>query len=434
MKGHGSNVFMILFAICFIFSPLQELTATEDFWKLPPVPTIEELTDGKVKVGDTITKENVDLVKDLLTLTQYELVKQGMIMDIGKVSTPGEFIPEAFKKATEKAYETFGKPVADEQGVVFTKDGKPWPGGRPFPQPQNVMEIMANAKYGEFMDDDDVDVKGAYVNKNGECYKTVDNYVVALWCNTREMMAPLGSIPGLENVYKKGITCLTSPRDIRGLGSFSVRFWNDATNEDTGFMYIPAFKRTIRISATTWQDTLAGGDGTQGDTEGLFEPYSYWQFKLIATKPMLTPAPTEKSIRIPGTRDLDTSQFHGGEGNHRFHRDTWEVDNIYVIEATPRIKHIYSKKILYVQPDTVFVGITAFDAYDLQGQLWKGMIISRHPLHPKGHPDQVFKGMDMMAYYDLQTGHQTIMFGTHRPNLGLETSLFTLKTLIKQGR
>jgi hypothetical protein len=427
-------VFIVSFIVFLLFIPLMGAFGAEEFWKLPPVPTIEELTDGKVKVGDTITKENVDLVKDLLPVSTYELVKQGLIMDIGDVSKPGELVPEFFRKATEASYEAFGKPVVDEKVVIYTKDGKVWPGGRPFPNPQNVLEIMANAKYGECMDDDDVDVQMCFVNRQAKAYKTVDLFMRQIWCNTRELLPPLGAIPGHEKEYKAFINVILKPRDLRGLGYFSIRHWDEVKHPDQGFTYLPAFKRYIRVSATTWQDNQAGSDMTNGDSEGLYEPYSYWQFKLIDTKPMLVSAPTEKSIRIPGTRNLDWSQFHGGTGGQRFHRDVWEVDNFYVIEATPKVEHIYSKKILYVCPDSVFTAIRAFDAYDLQGQLWKGMVQSRHILHPKGHPDQRFNGLDMLNFYDLQTGHLTITFGTHRPNVGINRSEFSLKQLIERGR
>lgn len=431
MRKRRSFGFIVFLVVCFFLIPLREVLAAEEFWKLPPVPTIEELTHGKVKVGDAITKENVDLVKDLLPVSTYELVKQGLILDIGKVSTPGGLIPEFFRKATEESYKAVGRPSVDGRGVVYTKEGKPWPGGRPFPNPQNVLEIMANAKYGESLDDDDIDVKMALVDKEGKIYKTDDLFIQQVWCTTREFLPPLGAIPGYENQYKTMVMCFTAPRDVKGLGQYYVRHWDDVKDPDEGFMYLPAFKRTIRVSMTTWQDSMGGGDYTWGDTEGLYEPYSYWKFKLIGTKPMLSSAPTEKSIRIPGTRDLDLSQFTEGV---RFHRDTWEVDNFYVVEATPAIKHIYSKKILYVEPDTTFVGVAAFDNYDTQGQLWRGMVISRHVIYPKGHPDQRFKGMDMMNYYDLQTRNQTVNFGTHRPDVGIERSTLTMRKLIEVGR
>ena len=37
-----------------------------------PLPTIEELTGGKVKAGDLINKDNMDLVKEFLTEGQIK--------------------------------------------------------------------------------------------------------------------------------------------------------------------------------------------------------------------------------------------------------------------------------------------------------------------------------------------------------------------------
>ena len=52
--------------------------------KLPPMPpSIEELTDGKVKIGDMITKDNVSLVKDYLSAGLYKNIQGGMILRMG---------------------------------------------------------------------------------------------------------------------------------------------------------------------------------------------------------------------------------------------------------------------------------------------------------------------------------------------------------------
>ena len=74
MKKQRNIVVMVFFIVSLFLIPLRTSLAAEE-WEIisSPVPTIEELTQGKVKVGDTITKENVDLVKDLLSVGVYEL-------------------------------------------------------------------------------------------------------------------------------------------------------------------------------------------------------------------------------------------------------------------------------------------------------------------------------------------------------------------------
>ena len=106
------------------------------------LPTIEDLTGGKVKNGDVIDKNNVDLVKDYLTAGIYESVKRGMVLMMGTQLPPDQLNPKAFREATER---NKGKAVMNENGVVYyEKIGTPWPGGRPYPWVKTGLEAMAN--------------------------------------------------------------------------------------------------------------------------------------------------------------------------------------------------------------------------------------------------------------------------------------------------
>ena len=52
------------------------------------LPTIEDLTDGAVKKGDLIDKNNMDLVKQWLTPGTIEAINQGMVLIMGTNSKP----------------------------------------------------------------------------------------------------------------------------------------------------------------------------------------------------------------------------------------------------------------------------------------------------------------------------------------------------------
>jgi len=117
-----------------IFSPLPKGMAEEIKLHLPPMPpTIEELTNGKVKIGDLITKDNVDLVKDYLSAGLYHCVKNGMVLRMANNLPPEKLVPRKYLEATEKKK---GKAVVDRHGVVRLKNGSPWPGGSPFIAPK----------------------------------------------------------------------------------------------------------------------------------------------------------------------------------------------------------------------------------------------------------------------------------------------------------
>ena len=79
-------------------------------------PTLEDLTDGKVKKGDIIDVNNMDLVKDYLTEGNAEAIRQGMVLVIGTTVEPDVGNIPAFTEATKK---NKGKAIIDENGVVY---------------------------------------------------------------------------------------------------------------------------------------------------------------------------------------------------------------------------------------------------------------------------------------------------------------------------
>lgn len=439
--------FMVL---CMLLIPTGKGVAEEDH-SMPTAedtlfPTVEELTQGKVKVGDTITKENVDLVKDLVAVGAYESVKRGSEINIVKNYPPGKFTPPWYREATEENHKKYGNPVFNENLAAYTKDGKPWPGGMLFPRPSNVTEIILNAKYGTQVDDEYTPTIQGLVDKEGKLYKKTLTFGSVVWCNMRTQVPPLGSWPGHEKEYRRFLTAITSPRDNRGLGQIIIRYWDEVENPDEGFVYLPAFKRCIRVSATTYQDQMAGGDATYGEIEGFFEPFSYWDFKLIETKPMLVSLPASAKPAVSSDGELDPAQFVGGAKHIRGH---YGVALRHVVECTPRINHIYGRKVLYVftAADWPLMGpFSGFEDYDRAGELWKGYVTNRLLCPYKG---QNWNQQIVSVAYDFQSGHSTLEGPTsaYKVNLGPDAphdpergsvkqdpTNFTLQTLIATGR
>ena len=260
-----------------------------------------------------MVKNNVDLVKEWLTPCTVEAVNQGLVLVMGTNSKPYETIPKAFYEITEK---NRGKAVMSETGAVYyEKLGTPWPGGIPFPDPKTGLEAMAHLKYGMGIDDFTNYGVLSFVNSKGKVYKNVGMSSVQIWCSTRTVHEPSGTYPGYEGQMFRRISTLTSPIEIKGQGHFAVRYYDDAKQYDTGFNYFPAYKRTLRVSTTTWQDNIAGSDLVHGDSEGFKEPYVDWEFKLIGTKYFLIPknlrgnVNTSKEVRCQSMK-FDSKQWY----------------------------------------------------------------------------------------------------------------------------
>jgi hypothetical protein len=366
------------------------------------LPTIEDLTNGKVKIGDFIDKNNVDLVKEYLSLGVYESVKRGMVLRMGNQLPSEQFHPKIFQEATERHK---GKAVIDENGTVYLKDGSIWPGGLPLLGAKTGLEIMANVKFGRCWDDMHASRQIRLINKNGKVYKTVKAITLQLAMTSRLINPPLGAFPGRENISEKRLSINHYPRNLRGMGNFIVRYYDDAKTPDTGFIYLPAFKKTMRFSTTNWQDNVAGSDVTWGDAHGLYEPFSDWKFKYIKTSHMLFPEPKSPFQLIEKYNINEKLKFDVGQ---KFPRLGWTIYPMQIVEAKCKHKHIYGKKILYthVYPYWPSVNdLVCFDAFDRKMELWKLYV------NPKGY-HYILDGEPYVSnhgglIYDLQVDHFT---------------------------
>ncbi|MCP4681725.1 MAG: DUF1329 domain-containing protein [Desulfobacterales bacterium] len=435
-KRKERNFFLMLFSLLLIL-PFPgvligaEVPSAEDvaFGKAP-LPTIEELTGGKVKAGDLIDKNNIDLVKEFLTEGQIKLVELGQVMRMANHKLPPlGGTPLNFNALTEK---NRGKAILNEETVTvwYEKEGQVWPGGYPFPEPKTAAEVMAAVKFA--IPEDDFSMYGGmyFVNKKGKLYKMQGFGGVFVWMNTRTTVPPLGSWPGYEDQMYRKVTVFRSPLEAKGLGGFNIRFYDDTTQYDQGFYYHPAFKKTGRTNATTWMNNAGGTDYTYGDGMGLQDPMSDWSFKFVGTKYMLhTEFVADKELIDEKGRPLDMESDFGD----KFPRFGYAAIPFHVIEATPVIKHIYGKKMLYVltylynKPESL---IPMMDAYDLQMKLWKHYTLYNGKYYKEEHY-AIHAGCNI---WDLQSLHNTAYWFDMKINNGLKPKDASLKALLARGR
>lgn len=374
------------------------------------IPSIEDLTGGKVKNDGVIDKSNVELVREYLPAGLYELVKKGMVLNMGTQLPPDQANPKAYKEATDR---NRGKAILDKNGVVYyEKIGTLWPGGLPFPWTKNGLELMANHYYGKVWDSfHTYPATICFVNARGEIYKSVVQEHFYVKCVGRTIYPPLGAAPGYDNILIRRVTGMTYPLEVKGLGQYSDRYY-DLAKEDTGFAYIPAFKRTIRINASTWQDNSGGSDFTYGDGEGFQEPLTNWNFKLLDKKFILV---TEAKSPFPIVESNgEVSKKLKFDMGKKYPRLGWVVCPVDVIECTPRIKHVYGKQLMYmpIWPYAISSGaIMAKDIYDRQLRLWKFYLTTRGKIeYINGDPQKAMTGPYCASMFDLQTDHTSNMW------------------------
>lgn len=394
-------------------------------------PSIEELTHGKVKIGDTITKDNVSVVREYLGQTVYECVNQGMVLRMAENVPPERIATPYFLAATVR---NKGLAVMDENGTVTQKGGSTWQGGLPFIEPKTPLEAMANTKFGFLSDDGQMPHSIMfYVNKKGEIEKEAKMKIWQVKAFGRLKCPPLGTLPKHDGFQWRNIAVFTEPLELKGLGQLTIRHYDEYKDPDEGFLYLPSFKRVIRISATTYQDNVGGTDFTWGDPSGLREPYAFWNFQVMHHKLILMPEPDSAFpfVTDEGKIHKDLILDHG----YSFPRLGWAVTPTTVIEATPKEKHIYGRKILYIVEPPYWAAmnpIVAVDIYDQQGKMWKAYFTLRDTLSFNG----ITYGMvdSGLVMHDLQTGHTTVNPWNNRLDTGHDIEDLSLTTLLRIGR
>ena len=185
---------------------------------------------------------------------------------------------------------------------------------------------------------------------------------------------------------KKSIMFFLSPADVKGTGFLTWEYDNPDKDDDR-WLYLPAMKKTRRISGTSARkDYFMGTDFTYDDL---------------------------------GSRNVD-------EGTHKLVEEE-KADNYdcWVIESKPKDpKDMYSKKVSWIRKDCLFAHKVEF--YDKMGNLLKTLTISDIK------KIDGFWTAQKMHIINHQTDHQTILLMSEtKYNIEIDENLFTVSNLEK---
>lgn len=187
-----------------------------------------------------------------------------------------------------------------------------------------------------------------------------------------------------EGKVEKKIMFFLSPADVRNT-SFMNWSYTDGSNDDQ-WIYLPALRRTRRISSDSKSDYFMGSDFTYDDL---------------------------------GDR-------HVNEDSHKLLREeTINGKACYVVESTPKEDdYMYSKTISWVMKDN-FLGIKR-EFYDEKGKLLKTLSINNYD---KIDGFWTILGTEM---HNVQRNHKTIMkFENVEYNKGIPNSKFTERSMTR---
>ena len=329
---------------------------------------IEAYTKGKVKVGDYLTADNVEYVKDLLDPVAYNHVSQ-MGRRIKMVDTTKDvtkLFPHQYFEATLR---NKGQAVMDEKGNTYTKDGQPWIGGLPFPDPQTGLEAFANLTLSWGRHDTTLyAIKDWDIGPDGNQQYQYD----FCWAEQATVGLLNGDSPywaGHEDKLRYQSVWFVHPNDSRGTSFLNVWKYDQAEFPELQG-YLPAFKRVRRFPTNQRFEPLVPGITLfLSDAWAAGDPMLTWgNYKIVGRGPHLGAV----SQCWTGDETNWEREVHGGPKGETFMETAMElVPETIVIEAErtgyPRAP-VSKKRVVIDLRNMMYV---SYLTYDRRGELWK---------------------------------------------------------------
>lgn len=371
------------------------------------VLSIETYTKGRVKPGMIISKDNAELIKDIAQEGLMVELQRGGQIKIAETNTdPDAINPHFWNEATLR---NKGRAKLDEKGQLWDKNGAPWIGGAPFPEPTNALEAVWNYTFNPRRYDDlRVASQIVGVNSGGKVERRDGAIYMQIQTVGRLVVDPKPVMPKFSNELHRTLLSLTSPFDVYGLAAASTIYY-DATKLPDTDLYVPALRRTRRVpSNQRFEPASPYSTYYVSDLDLQNDPVLTWSWTLAGKKPMLAPSPSNLGVRAKGAKREDFT-FYPPED--KFPPSTWELrPEMLLVDGVPHLPGAnYSKKRLYI--DGVYNRAQIADIWDMAGKLWKFFV---EYVGKTGSPDHAgHEAVDLtgILFADLQKDyHSNVAF------------------------
>lgn len=295
--------------------------------------SIEDYTRGKLKAGDVINRNNVDLVKDLLDPVRYR-----QIVDLGRQLTLAPTTTDLTKlnppEYIEATLRNRGNAVFDAKGNVVTRDGKPWIGGSPFPEPKTALEVFAAHTLSWGRHDSsfyaskeyDLDEAGNLLYQYATCWAEMATV-------GRTVLEPKPYMLGMSDKVRYQSVFFVDPSDVLGLAFLNIWSYDQAKFPEL-YGYLPAFKRVRQFPTNQRFEPLnPGSELYLSDVWAAGDPFLTWgNYRIVQRGPMLGAVSRGWSSEHPNWEH----KTHGGPKGNLFWNTTVElVPEAIVVDAEP---------------------------------------------------------------------------------------------------
>jgi hypothetical protein len=208
--------------------------------------------------------------------------------------------------------------------------------------------------------------------------------------------------PQAQGMYETEENMVRYPEQARYTTNLTIYYADPLSEEDT-FLFIPALRRSLRLSDAARCAPFVGTDDTQDDIRMNWNGgIARWDAKFLGEKPILTL--TTSDPRVLGQE----SNYYAPIFFPKPAIGTWETRDSWIIDVRripqQRAGYCYGKQILYVDKETA----QAFwkDVYDSNMRFWKTEA-AEVLATPVPHEGMHFTINFWLATYDMQNSHLT---------------------------
>lgn len=354
-----------------VLAPLWNVisdTGTAEAAYPPELHSIEAYTRGKLKPGQELNADNVDIVKDLLDpIAYWEIKHDKRVVDLHpETKKIDELNPPGYIKATirNKGVHHFGP-----HGNVWTKSGKPWIGGNPFPDPKNGLEAVMPAGLSWGRHDDALHpIKEWDTNPAGDTQYHYQFAFMEYQTVGRLVMDPKPYLTGHENELRRVPDMILAPEDY--FGTAYLQIWPYNQHKFPQFYeYSPVSERVLSLPTNQRFEPLLPGEPYFATmTWDVGDPVLTWgNFKIVGRGPFLC------GLQCPIYRNPGwLYKTCGGKSGTKYFR-TWMqlVPEAIIVDYEPTSypRAPISKKRTWFDARTGQPLVT--NTYDRQGKLWQ---------------------------------------------------------------
>jgi len=286
--------------------------------------SIDTYTKGKISTGDIIDENNVDLIKELFDPIRYHQFKN-MGRKVRVVKSTQDIMKLSPRPYIEATLRNQGQAMFAPDGNVVTKEGKPWIGGNPFPDPKNAIEAYAGLTLSWGRHDISFFATKEYdLGPGGRVDYRYEGCWAELATVGRTTVDPMPYWK--EDKLRYQTVLFTSPHEFRGTSFLNI--WHyDQNRFPELYGYVPAFKRIRRFPTNQrFEPLIAGSTLYLSDAWGAGDPFLTWgNYRVKHRGPTLAALSGGFNSNHPNWEH----SHHGGPHGETF----WDMDVEFVPEA-----------------------------------------------------------------------------------------------------